>query len=53
MVRKFIEQNRADGRKFCGGWNEGKQHGNGVYHDLDGVARAGLWEDGNLVEWYD
>ena len=41
----------ADGRKYVGGWLNGRQHGEGMYVAQDGVAKKGLWEHGKRSKW--
>ena len=43
----------ADGRSYTGGWQNGKQHGQGVYRQVDGRERVGFWQDGKRVSWKD
>jgi hypothetical protein len=33
-----------------GNWEDGKQHGKGVFIDVDGVKRSGTWERGNNIK---
>jgi len=37
---------RPDGRKYIGGWYNGKQHGQGVSITADGEKKEGVWQDG-------
>ena len=41
----------TDGRKYDGMWQNGKQHGDGVYILPDGTARKGLWKNGKRIKW--
>lgn len=34
-------------------WFRGKQHGLGYYSVPGSDAKAGLWEDGKRIEWFD
>ena len=36
----------ADGRKYVGAWENGKQHGTGQYTNQQGVVRFGEWYEG-------
>ena len=40
-----------DGRKYEGGWLEGKQHGRATYTNNKGVVKAGIWENGKRKRW--
>ena len=42
---------RPDGRKYVGGWLNGKQHGKGMYISPNGQKREGEWKDGKRVRW--
>jgi len=43
----------ADGRRYEGYWNRGKQHGLGTYLvPKDGKLKFGLWESGKRIEWF-
>jgi hypothetical protein len=48
---KFIK--RADGRRYEGGWKNGKQHGKAKYFLPDGTLHVGVWEDGKRLKWVD
>jgi len=37
---------RPDGRKYTGGWQNGKQHGTGVSISADGEKKEGVWHEG-------
>lgn len=37
-----------DGRKFEGFWQNGKQHGKGVYYLPNKTYKIGYWKDGQL-----
>lgn len=40
----------ADGRKYEGSWEKGKQHGNGKVIGLDGKEQEGVWQSGKKVK---
>ena len=40
-----------DGRKYEGGWKNGKQHGKGTYTATSGKSKTGEWEDGKRIRW--
>lgn len=40
-----------DGRKYDGGWLDGKQHGFGKYYSSSGEIKYGEWKDGKRVKW--
>ena len=42
---------RPDGRRYDGGWKEGKQHGRSKYTNKEGVTRIGIWENGRRQGW--
>ena len=42
---------RPDGRKYDGGWLEGKQHGQANYTNKDNVVKVGIWENGKRQRW--
>ena len=47
--RDFIvpdDMYRPDGRKFDGGWKQGKQHGEGLYTTRAQDLKRGTWNDG-------
>ena len=44
---------RPDGKKYDGGWKDGKQHGQGKYTNSKGVEREGIWENGKRTKWLD
>ena len=44
-------RNRPDGRRYSGGWLEGKQHGQSKYTNKDGVEKVGIWEYGKRQKW--
>lgn len=41
----------GDGRKYDGRWENGVQHGEGLFYDTDGNAKKGLWENGKRLKW--
>ena len=43
----------ADGRKYVGAWENGKQHGTGQYTNQQGVVRFGEWYEGKRQKWLD
>jgi hypothetical protein len=43
----------ADGRRYEGYWQNGKQHGEGKYILPTGVVKIGIWEDGKRIKWID
>ena len=43
----------ADGRKYAGMWQNGKQNGEGTYYDINGLVRKGIWENGKRIKWLD
>ena len=42
-----------DGRKYRGGWKDGKQHGKGFYSNNNGKEKEGEWVDGKRIRWID
>ena len=44
---------RPDGRRYEGGWLDGKQHGKSTYINAKGVVKVGIWEHGKRIEWVD
>ena len=44
---------RPDGCCYKGEWEEGKQHGEGLYTNSRGVERKGVWEYGTRIKWLD
>lgn len=43
----------SDGSKYRGEWVDGKQHGVGCIIDADSTyERKGLWQQGNLKQWF-
>ena len=40
-----------DGRIYQGQWQNGKQHGEGIYTKPDGTSRKGEWNNGKRVKW--
>jgi len=45
---KFI---RPDGRKYIGGWFNGKQHGKGTFIAANGQKKQGEWKNGVRERW--
>lgn len=41
----------SDGRKYVGGWKDGKQHGDGVFTDENGISKKGKWNEGTRLDW--
>jgi hypothetical protein len=49
---KLFFKLRADGRKYRGFWQHGKQHGEGEFSNNSEMTwRKGLWENGKRVRW--
>lgn len=44
---------RADGRMYKGGWQNGKQHGEGSFVTENGEEKRGEWRDGTRIRWID
>lgn len=42
---------RPDGRRYEGYWQNGKQHGQGVYYNAQGRRKDGEWNEGKRVRW--
>lgn len=42
-----------EGNKYEGEFKNNKQHGEGIYTNTNGVARKGIWENGNHTKWLD
>lgn len=40
-----------DGRKYQGGWKNGKQHGIGTYTSASGKTKQGEWSEGKRLHW--
>ena len=40
-----------DGRVYSGWWQDGKQHGEGVYSNPKGIRRKGMWDNGERKYW--
>jgi len=40
-----------DGRKYEGGWRNGKQHGIGTYTSASGKTKQGEWQEGKRLHW--
>lgn len=40
---------RPDGRKYNGGWLNGKQHGRGIYTNAKGEITEAEWAEGKKV----
>lgn len=40
-----------DGRKYNGGWHDGKQHGVGEYLTSKGETKYGEWKEGKRIKW--
>lgn len=64
VISFFYPKNRSDGREYKGNWENGKQHGEGIFispdaekKDDDGnpikVEKKGVWENGTLAKWSD
>jgi len=34
-------------------WENGRQHGEGVYITQDGISRKGIWKNGKRLQWLD
>ena len=43
----------GDGREYVGGWEKGKQNGEGSYKDKTSTRRKGVWQDGKRIKWLD
>ena len=43
--------NWPDGRVYKGYWQNGKQHGHGVYIGSNGIEKEGEWYEGKRVKW--
>lgn len=43
----------ADGSKYIGEWDQGKQHGQGCIVDQNEMEKKGVWQEGKLVRWLD
>lgn len=39
----------ADGSRYIGEWDKGKQNGQGSVADANGIERKGVWQEGKLV----
>ena len=42
---------RPDGRKYIGGWFNGKQHGKGTFIAANGQKKQGEWKNGVRERW--
>lgn len=42
---------RPDGRKYEGGWLDGKQNGRATYTNAQNKVRVGIWSNGKRMEW--
>ena len=43
---------RADGRMYKGMWKMGKQHGEGLFFNIDSNSwQKGIWDEGKRVRW--
>lgn len=43
---------RPDGKSYKGGWNKGKQNGEGILtKNTKGESRKGVWLDGTFQKW--
>lgn len=40
---------RPDGRKYEGGWHDGKQHGKGIITNAKGQSMEGEWKEGKKI----
>jgi hypothetical protein len=41
-----------DGSKYCGKWQNGKQHGRGVFTaTANSQEKTGEWKDGRRLQW--
>lgn len=40
----------ADGKKYEGSWEKGKQSGNGKMISVDGSITEGVWENGKKIK---
>ena len=47
----FVCLIRPDGRKYEGGWLDGKQHGKATYTNAQKKVRVGIWQNGKRLEW--
>lgn len=45
--------NWPDGKVYKGYWENGKQHGRGLYIETNGRVREGEWKEGKIVKWLD
>ena len=46
----------ADGRSYLGNWDDGKQHGTGIYITSENnqiSIKKGIWKMGKRQEWVD
>lgn len=50
VINKFLLF-RPDGRKYIGGWVNGKQHGRGMYIHPNGEKKEGEWKEGKRIHW--
>ena len=48
---RFVCLIRPDGRKYEGGWLDGKQHGKATYTNAQKKVRVGIWQNGKRLEW--
>ena len=37
--------------RWEGIWKEGVQHGEGVFTDVEGKSKKGVWKSGKLLKW--
>ena len=40
-----------DGKKYDGGWLDGKQHGRAIYTNSKGQVKTGEWDHGKRKRW--
>lgn len=44
--------NRSDGRMYKGNWKMGKQHGEGLFYNIETkIWQKGVWDEGKRVRW--
>ena len=42
-----------DGKIYQGGWKDGESHGEGMLSKKGKSSKAGIFENGRCVRWYD
>jgi len=51
MKQGYGEFEWPDGRRYKGFWENGKQHGKGMYINAKGEEKQGEWQDGKRLKW--